>query len=102
MAHAIKQAVELRGGRCWFARDSRGQNLTDMLDLLILLPPYVMLVELKSQRRKLTVGQAGTLQMAEECTRVLAAVVRPRPDFAEIGYDAFLEFIAGVGKEVAA
>lgn len=96
MAAAIKEAVEYRGGRCWHARDSRGQNLTDMLDLVIVLPPYVALVELKSQRRPTTPGQLHTLDLLAECTRIESLIVRPVPKDGETSYDDFLRWIEGM------
>lgn len=90
MEQAIRELVQLRGGRCWSVRDSRGFAIVDMPDLIIVLPPKVIFCELKSQRRALTPGQAATLQLLGECTRVEACVVRPVPHDGEIGYDALL------------
>ncbi len=89
MAHAIQQAVELRGGRCWFARDSRAQNLTDLPDLIVMLPDenLVVFIELKSQYRKLTEGQQTVLKQLSQCHEVMSFVVRPRPVDDEISYD---------------
>jgi hypothetical protein len=95
MADAIKTAVELRGGRCWHARDSRGQNLTDLPDLIIMLPDanMVVFIELKSQYRKLTEGQQTVLKHLSQCHEVMSLVVRPRPIDDEISYDDCLQWL---------
>jgi hypothetical protein len=71
----IKAWVEYRGGRCFHVTDSRGQDVEDMLDLLIILPPVVALIELK-KRRRLTDGQASVLVLLDRCDTVIAGVVR--------------------------
>lgn len=94
MERTITEAVELLGGRVFSVRDSRGLNVQDMPDLLIILPPVVALLELKSQRRKITDGQLDVLAMLAECDRVVSGVVRPDPKDGEISLDEALEVIS--------
>lgn len=45
----IRQAVELQGGQVFSVRNSRKLDVEDMPDLIIVLPPYVALLELESR-----------------------------------------------------
>jgi hypothetical protein len=93
MERTIREAVELLGGRCWHVRDSRRLDVQDMPDLLIVLPPFVALLELKSQRRKVTPGQESVLQLLERCHIVTSGIVRPVPKEGEMSLDEALELM---------
>jgi hypothetical protein len=97
MRQAITEAVERRGGRCWFVHDSRYAPATaDLPDLIVALPGRVAFVELKSQRRRLTDGQRAAIDLLGQATRADVFVVRPEPkDPSETSYDAFLNWLEG-------
>lgn len=84
----ICEAVELHGGRCWHARQSQGQNLEDMPDLVIFVPArlghpgIVALIELKSWTRKTTDGQQHVIRLLDGCSDLVTGVCRsvPRED----------------------
>ena len=102
MEQAVREAVEYRGGRCWSIRDSRKFAVQDMPDLIVVLPPVIYLVELKSQRRQITDGQAAVLELLEGCEFVQSGIVRPIPrDAGEISYDDFINLIKGEGRKTA-
>ena len=88
---AIAEYVARNGGRCWHVRDSRGMNVVDMPDLLIILPPMIGLIELKSQRRKVTAGQHEVLRLISECRVIESGIVRPIPQEGEMSLDDVLE-----------
>ncbi len=91
----IKEAVELLGGRCWWVRDSRGMDVEDQPDLLIVCPPLVALFEVKSQRRHVTPGQMHVLDLLVGCDRVVSGVVRPEPRPGELSLDDALALLKG-------
>lgn len=95
MEYAIREAVGFRGGVVWHARDSRGQGIEDEPDLRLVLPwkRTVAFVELKSQRRVITPGQALALALIAECTRLEQMIVRPDPQPGEIGYSDFMRWL---------
>lgn len=93
---AIRDAVEALGGRCWHVRDSRGMDVEDMPDLLIVLPPIVALIELKSQRRQVTPGQEQVLDLLSGCRRIVSGIVRPHPKPGEMSQDDVLAIIQGI------
>lgn len=98
MRDAIAELVSLRGGRMFYLRDSRSApEMEDWPDLHLILPHKrtVAHVELKSQRRIVTPGQAVVLALLQECDRAESFVVRTEPrDETETSYDAFLEWLA--------
>lgn len=97
MRSAIAELVALKGGRLFFVRDSRqAPEMTDFPDLVILLPPRVLFVELKSHRRATTAGQAEVIAMLEGCGDVDAIVVRPVPRAGEMAYADFIAFLVEV------
>lgn len=91
----IRDGVIRLHGKVWHVRDSRRKDVTDMPDLLIVLPPTVALIEIKSQRRDLTPGQAGVMEMLDRCNRLLAGVVRPEPRPGEMSLDEALHLLTG-------
>lgn len=97
MLAAIRDVVERRGGRVFHIRDSRrAPETADMPDVLLILPPFVGVLELKSMRRKITPGQADVLALLEECDRLLTGIVRPeRASAAEYGFDMLLDILKG-------
>lgn len=93
MEATIRDAVERWGGRCWHVRDSRQLDVEDMPDLLIAVPGTVALIELKSQRRRVTAGQRHVLDLMAGCTRVVSGIVRPVPRDGEMSLDDLLEML---------
>ncbi len=91
----IREAVALRGGRCWHVRDSRGLDVEDMPDLLIVCPPVLALIELKSQRRNVTAGQAHVLELVWQCNVIVSGIVRPVPRSGEMSLDQLLAMLDG-------
>jgi len=95
MERTIREAVEYRGGRVWSVRDSRGLAIEDMPDLIIVLPPVVALIELKSQRRRITPGQAHVTDLLATCTDLVTGIVRPIPKPGELSQDDLLAILTG-------
>lgn len=95
----IKDYVERWGGRCWHVRDSRRKDVTDMPDLLIVLPPVVALIETKSQRRTVTLGQQAVMAQLELCDEVVAGVVRPAPRVNEWSVEQLFRLFRDLGCE---
>jgi hypothetical protein len=98
MEGAIRELVRLRGGRLWHLVDTRdAPELTDLPDLLILVPPtatgpgVAAWVELKSQRRIVTPGQAEVAALLASATAFVGGIVRVDPRDGEMGYDELLE-----------
>lgn len=91
LERTIRAAVEARGGRVWHVRDSRKMAVQDMPDLIIVCPPIVALIELKSHRRDITDGQAVVIDLLAHCDQLLSGVVRPIPRDGEMDLDALLE-----------
>jgi hypothetical protein len=98
MEATIREGVERLGGVCWSIRDSRGLDVEHQPDLLIVLPPVVALLELKSQRRKVTPGQAHVLELLAQCNTLVSGIVRPVPKPGEISLD---EALALIGVETS-
>jgi hypothetical protein len=97
MRGAIIDAVALRGGRVFWLADSRGTTLEDWPDLELILPDagIVAHVELKSQRRIVTAGQAEVMDMLASCQRFESFIVRPEPKLGETSYDALIDWLRG-------
>jgi hypothetical protein len=99
MQQTITELVTMRGGRVWHVRRSDvAPETVDLPDLLILDPmgARVILAELKSQKRTVTLGQQAVLAMARECGDFHPFLIRPTPkDHTETSYDRFLEFLKG-------
>ena len=99
MRGTIAEAVEFHGGHLFYVpRTDAVPSMTDWPDLELILPHKrtVAHVELKSQRRPITPGQARVLAMLRECDRSEAFLVRPVPrDETETSYDAFLAWLNG-------
>lgn len=94
MREAIQDVVAHRGGKVFFVHDSRYAPATADLPDLIVIAPWlgaVLLIELKSQRRDLTPGQAEVLALLAGCRELISGVVRPEPREGEMGFDEFLE-----------
>ena len=78
MTKTIAELVTLRGGRLWHLRDARNApELEDLPDLIIVCPPVIALVELKSAKRRVTLGQAAVAALLEQCDTALGGIVRP-------------------------
>lgn len=97
MEQTVRALVELRGGRLFHVRDARtSPELADLPDWLIIDPMSgrVLLIEAKSQKRQVTMGQAAVLMMLDECSRFEGYVVRPVPKHpGEVAFDDFVEFL---------
>lgn len=102
MEETIREAVRHLGGWVWHDRDSRRRAVTDEPDLRILVPGRYLLIELKSQRRDLTAGQAAALEMAAGIRQFHTGVVRPNPRAGEWSLDEVLSLIQGSNEAVAA
>lgn len=98
MRDAIIEIVTCRGGKVFFVHDSRSAPATADLPDLIVIAPWmraVFLVELKSQRRPVTTGQAEVLALLAGCRTVISGIVRPVPREGEMSYDQFLGWLDG-------
>lgn len=95
MERTIREGVEHLGGRCFHVRDSRKQGVEDMPDLFVIAPwcRTVAHLELKSQRRIITPGQAQVLELLARCDRLVSGIVRPNPKPGEISLDDALNLI---------
>lgn len=96
MQQAVAAAVKARHGEFFHVRRADASpELVNLPDWLILDPmsETVYLIEAKSQRRKITPGQAGVLALAGECNRFASGIVRPIPRPGEWSYDAFIEWL---------
>jgi hypothetical protein len=95
MRTAIIDAVSPLGGRVFWVRDSRATPLADWPDLELILPHRrtVAHVELKSQSRIVTPGQATVLALLRECENHETFIVRPEPRLGECSYDDFLAWL---------
>lgn len=95
MRQTIHDAVESLGGRVFHVRDSRRLDVTDMPDLLIVAPPLVALLELKSQKQQVMMGQAHVLTLLEDCDHIVSGIVRPDPKPGELSLDDALALLQG-------
>lgn len=92
MEHAIRRAVSLKGGRCWHLGDARNApELTDLTDLIVVVPGVAALAELKSMRRVVTPGQREVADLLATVERFVGGIVRPVPRNGEMSYDEFLD-----------
>jgi hypothetical protein len=97
MRAGILDLVTLKGGRLWATRDTRqSPELEDEPDLRIIVPPFAMLLELKSQDRGLTIGQRPVAELMRHVERVCCGVVRPVPAIGEYGYDELLDILRSI------
>jgi hypothetical protein len=58
-----------------------------------LVPGQAAWVELKSQRRIITPGQAEVAALLASATRFVGGIVRPEPIDGELSYDELLEVL---------
>ena len=72
----VVQAAEMFGWWHYHVADSR-RSRPGFPDLVLIKPPKVIFLEVKREKGRLTVAQAGVLAMLEDCSEVQAAVVRP-------------------------
>lgn len=78
MTETIAELVKLRGGRIWHLRDGRqAPELEDLPDLIIICPPVVALIELKSAKRRVTLGQAAVAALLDQCDTLVGGIYRP-------------------------
>ena len=78
----VVQAAEMFGWWHYHVADSR-RSRPGFPDLVLIKPPKVIFLEVKREKGRLTVAQAGVLAMLEDCSEVQAAVVRPT-DWAQV------------------
>ena len=100
MERTVRELVTLRGGRLFHVRRSDvAPELKDLLDWLIIDPAggRVLMVEGKSSKRIITPGQRAVLDLAGECSRFEALLVRAGEphDETEIGFDQFISWLGG-------
>lgn len=94
MMHAIQEAVGFRQGRLFHLRDARmAPELEDLSDLIVVVPGFAALAELKSQRRTVTTGQLEVATLLSTVTRFWGGIVRPVPREGETSYDDFLRML---------
>jgi hypothetical protein len=100
MRDAIGELVAWRRGRMFYVRDSRAAPETqDMTDLIVVVPGLAALLELKSQRRATTPGQAEVAALLRTVTRFVGGIVRPQPKDGELGYDEVLAILGGGDRQ---
>ena len=99
MEEAIRELTEgYRGGKVFHIRNSsKAPEMEGFPDLVIISPPWLAIVELKSQEREVTVGQRRVLTLLEGVTRLHTGIVRPEPHPGETGYAEFLELLKETG-----
>lgn len=93
MRQTIIDCVEHLGGRVFWIQDSRGIPVENLPDLVIVCGTTVALIELKSQFRNLTPGQAHVLNLLADASRVVSGVVRPSPRPGEMSLDDCLRML---------
>lgn len=99
MERAIRDLIRGRG-RVFHLHDARrAPELVDLPDLLIIAPPVLAVIELKSQRRVVTPGQAEVIQLLAGCSDLFAGIVRPEPSADEEW--SFDEVIEALRKAIA-
>lgn len=78
MLAVISDLVALKGGRLWHLRDARrAPELEDLPDVIAICDNKVLLIELKSARRKVTPGQQRVADMLDQCDALIVGVFRP-------------------------
>ena len=96
MERTVSDLVTLRGGRLFHVRRSDvAPELTDLPDWMIVAPHLrtVLLIEARSQKRKITPGQQGVLDQLSACDRLVTGIVGPVPHPGEIGYDEIVALL---------
>jgi hypothetical protein len=69
-------AARLHGWYVFHDRDSRG-NAAGFPDLVLIRPPRVLFVELKSPRGRVRHEQAAVLELLADCDTISSGLVRP-------------------------
>ena len=78
MQKTIEDLVEMKHGRVFHVRNtSRAPELEDLPDLIIICPPIVGLIELKSLKRKITPGQQRVADLLDACDSLIVGIYRP-------------------------
>jgi hypothetical protein len=72
----VIDAARLHGWYVFHDRDSRG-NAAGFPDLVLIQPPRVLFVELKSPRGRVRQEQAAVLELLAECDTISSGIVRP-------------------------
>jgi hypothetical protein len=78
MQATITELVERKHGRVFHIRDSRfAPEMEAFPDLVIICPPILAIVELKSIKRRVTPNQQAVLDLLEQCTGLVTGIFRP-------------------------
>lgn len=78
MEQAVRDLIEIKHGIVYHLRDARkAPELEGLPDLLVICPPVLAVIELKSAKRVITPKQALVNQMLGDCSRLLTGVYRP-------------------------
>jgi hypothetical protein len=86
-------------GFVWHVRYAPGQRLDGMPDLVCVVPPVVALLEIKTQRDRVSPRQRAVMEALSWCTQVVAGVVRPVPKPGEWSIDDALALMLAAGEE---
>ena len=94
MTVGLFEAIDAAGGRVWHIKDSRNvPETTDLPDIIAVLPGRVLMLELKSQKRRRTFGQERVHDLMQTVTSITAGTVRPVPKDGELSYDDVINLI---------
>jgi hypothetical protein len=89
MQETIEELVERKGGRLFHVRNTgKSPEMVDFPDLVIICPPVLAIVELKSLKREITPGQQRVADLLAACDSLVVGIVRPWD------LDALLEALA--------
>lgn len=78
MEQTIRDLVEIKHGRVFHIRDSRyAPEMEGFPDLVIISPPILAVVELKSITRRVTPQQQAVVDLLADCTGLVTGIFRP-------------------------
>lgn len=97
MEQAIRDLIRGKG-RIFHLRDARtSPELADLPDLIVIAPPVLAILELKSFRRKATTGQIEVMQLLADCSQLVTGIVRIEPREGEMSFDEVLSMLGNIG-----
>lgn len=73
----VLERARLYGFWCWHDFANRGRNEAGLPDLILIRPPRILFVELKTERGRVSSVQQGVLTMLDRCRGVESYVWRP-------------------------